>query len=64
MNKKDLSERDVCTKLITPAIQAEGWAPHQFHEEVKLTKGRVLVRGQIATRIQNPQAVRVMPSLI
>ncbi len=57
MNKKDLSERDVCTKLITPAVQAAGWTLHQFREEVKLTKGRVLVHGQIATRIQNPDAV-------
>ena len=29
----------------------------KFREEVKLTKGRVLVRGQIATRIQNPEVL-------
>lgn len=56
MNKKDFSERDICTKFITPAIQAAGWQQHQFREEVKLTKGRVIVRGQIATRIENPDA--------
>ncbi len=56
MNKKDFSERDVCTKIITPAIQAAGWAQHLFREEVKLTKGRVIVRGQIAARIENPAA--------
>ncbi len=56
MNKKDLSERDICTKFITPAVQAAGWQQHQFREEVKLTKGRVIVRGQIATRIENPNA--------
>jgi type I restriction enzyme R subunit len=56
MNKKDLSERDICTKFITPAITAAGWQSHQFREEVKLTKGRVIVRGQIATRIENPDA--------
>lgn len=56
MNKKDLTERDICTKFITPAIQAAGWQPQQFREEVKLTKGRVIVRGQIATRIENPEA--------
>ncbi len=56
MNKKDLSERDICTKFITPAIQAAGWQQNQFREEVKLTKGRVIVRGQIATRIENPEA--------
>ena len=57
MNKKDLSERDICTKFITPAIHAAGWQQQQFREEVKLTKGRVIVRGQIATRIENPAAV-------
>jgi type I restriction enzyme, R subunit len=57
MNKRDLNERDICTKFITPAIQLAGWRQHQFREEVRLTKGRVLVRGQIATRIQNPEAV-------
>ena len=25
MNKKDLSERDICTKFITPAIIKSGW---------------------------------------
>ncbi len=56
MNKKDLTERDICTKFITPAIHAAGWQQQQFREEVKLTKGRVIVRGQIATRIENPEA--------
>jgi type I restriction enzyme R subunit len=56
MNKKDLSERDICTKFITPAIQAAGWKQHQFREEVNLTRGRVIVRGQIATRIKSPEA--------
>ena len=51
IDKKSFSERDVCTKLITPAIQAAGWAPHLFREEVNLTKGRVIVRGKLATRI-------------
>jgi type I restriction enzyme, R subunit len=57
MNKRELSERDICTKLITPSVQAAGWAQHQFREEVKLTKGRVIVRGKIAARIENPAAV-------
>jgi type I restriction enzyme R subunit len=25
MNKKDLSERDICTKFITPAVKQAGW---------------------------------------
>jgi len=25
MNKRDLSERDICTKFITPALSHAGW---------------------------------------
>lgn len=25
MNKKELSERDICTKFITPALRQAGW---------------------------------------
>lgn len=50
-----LSERDICTKFITPAIQQAGWQQHEFREEVKLTDGRVMVRGTLAARIRNPE---------
>lgn len=56
MNKYELSERDICTKFITPAIQEAGWLQHQFREEVGLTDGRVMVRGKLAARIRNPEA--------
>lgn len=56
MDKYQFSERDICTKLITPAIQKAGWQQHQFREEVKLTDGRVMVRGRLASRIRNPEA--------
>jgi len=56
MNKLDLSERDICTKFITPAIQQAGWLQHQFREEVNLTDGRVMVRGKLAARVKNPEA--------
>jgi type I restriction enzyme R subunit len=47
----DLSERDVCTKLITPAVIKAGWDLNtQFREEVTLTDGRVIVRGRLSTR--------------
>lgn len=55
MDKHQLSERDICTKFITPAIQQSGWQQHQFREEVILTDGRVMVRGKMASRIVNPQ---------
>ena len=56
MDKYQLSERDICTKFITPAIQQAGWEQHQFREEVKLTDGCVVVRGKLAARIRNPEA--------
>jgi len=56
MDKKLLSERDICTKFITPAIQQAGWQQHQFREEVNLTDGRVMVRGKLASRVKNPEA--------
>jgi len=55
MDKYQLSERDICTKFITPAIQQAGWQQHQFREEVKLTDGRVMVRGKLAARVRNPK---------
>ncbi|MCZ6679121.1 MAG: type I restriction endonuclease, partial [Candidatus Poribacteria bacterium] len=51
IDKTSLSERDLCTKYITPAITVAGWHPHtQIREEVKLTEGRVIVRGHVAAR--------------
>lgn len=56
MEKLQLSERDICTRFITPAIQQAGWQQHQFREEVNITQGRVMVRGKLAARIKNPEA--------
>jgi len=51
MNKKSLSERDICTKFITPAVKRAGWDEMtQLREEVSFTKGRIIVRGQMVTR--------------
>ena len=51
MPKKSLSERDICTKYITPAIQFAGWDIHtQVREEVSFTAGRIIVRGKLHLR--------------
>ena len=51
MNKKQLSERDICTKFITPALRQAGWDElTQLREEVSFTKGRIIVRGQMVKR--------------
>jgi type I restriction enzyme, R subunit len=51
MNKKDLSERDICSKFIGPAVKRAGWdGMLQIREEVAFTKGRIIVRGKLVTR--------------
>lgn len=47
-NKKSLSERDICTQYISPAlVQAGRDFATQVREEVTLSKGRVIVRGKM-----------------
>src|SRR3984893_7766325 len=46
-----MSERDICTKFITPALKRAGWDElAQIREEVSFTKGRIIVRGKLVTR--------------
>jgi type I site-specific restriction endonuclease len=41
MNKKTLSERDICTKFITSALEKSGWDKQlQILEEVSFTDGK------------------------
>ena len=50
-DKRNLSERDICTKFITPALEQAGWDKmDQIREEVTFTAGRVIVRGKLVTR--------------
>ncbi|MCF7963201.1 MAG: DEAD/DEAH box helicase family protein [Pirellula sp.] len=39
-----------------PAILQAGWQHEHIREEVKLTAGRVIVRGKVAERIKNPES--------
>jgi type I restriction enzyme R subunit len=51
VDKRALSERDICTKFITPALRRAGWDEIlQIREEVGFTKGRIIVRGKLVTR--------------
>lgn len=46
-----MSERDICSKFITPAVTTAGWdLQTQIREEVGFTKGRIIVRGKLVTR--------------
>lgn len=57
MDKKSLSERDICTKFITPAVKKAGWDEMtQIREEVSFTKGRIIVRGKLVSRGKGKRA--------
>jgi len=57
MDKKTLSERDICTKFITPALVQAGWdIQRQVREEFSFTKGRIIVRGKLHSRGQARRA--------
>ncbi len=56
-NKKDLSERDICTKYISPALERAGWDMHkQVREEVSFTDGRIYVKGNLSARGKRKRA--------
>jgi type I restriction enzyme R subunit len=49
MNKKELSEREICTKFITPALVDSGWNMQtQIREGKTFTSGVIHVKGTIA----------------
>ena len=51
MDKRSLSEADICSKFITPAILEAGWnSDSQIREQVYFTKGRIIVRGKLVSR--------------
>jgi type I restriction enzyme R subunit len=51
MDKKSLSESDICDLLISPSIRGAGWDPiTQIRREVTLAPGPVIVRGNVASR--------------
>ena len=51
MDKASLSEADIITKYILPAVDNAGWdAMTQLRQEVKLRDGKVIVRGQMGVR--------------
>jgi type I restriction enzyme R subunit len=62
VNKKTLTETDIRSKFITPAIvQTAGWDIHtQILEERYFTKGRVIVRGKTIRRGEAKKADYVL----
>lgn len=51
INKATLTEADIISKYLLPAIKGAGWDDlTQVRQEVKLRDGKVVVRGQMAAR--------------
>ena len=51
MDKTQLSEADIISKFILPAVDKAGWNfMSQIRQEVKLRDGKVIVRGQVGMR--------------
>jgi len=56
-NKKDLTERDICTKFINPALVRSGWdIGLQVLEEFAFTHGRIYVKGKLTARGEQKRA--------
>lgn len=57
MDKKALSERDICTKYITPALRESGWdIKTHIREEQSFTAGKIFVRGKLVQRGKQKRA--------
>lgn len=56
-SKKELSERDICTQYILPALKKAGWdIEKQVREEVFFTDGRIFVKGNKTARGERKRA--------
>ena len=57
MNKKGLTETDIRSKFINPALETSGWdLRRQIREEVTFTDGRVIVQGSLHSRGKSKRA--------
>ena len=62
INKKELTERDICTKFITPALVEAKWdLMNQIREEVCFIRGRVIVRGQLQDKVKEDAGQTTLP---
>tara|TARA_Y100001968_G_scaffold272040_1_gene264053 strand:+ start:729 stop:3170 length:2442 start_codon:yes stop_codon:yes gene_type:complete len=61
VDKRGLTERDICSKFITPALTRAGWdLQTQIREEKSFTAGRIIVRGRLHARGQRRRADYVL----
>jgi len=50
MNKRALSETEICDRFITPALRQAGWLLERMRREYSFTDGRIIVRGRLVSR--------------
>ncbi|MDR1689121.1 MAG: type I restriction enzyme HsdR N-terminal domain-containing protein [Clostridiales bacterium] len=50
MDKKKLTEQEIRSRFILPAIQAAGWSVTQIREDYAITKGRIIARSGLCKR--------------
>jgi len=50
MNKKQMSETEICTNFITPALEKSNWTKKQIRMNVYFTDGRIIVAGKTIKR--------------
>lgn len=56
-DKRDLSEQDICTQYILPALVRAGWdVRKQVREQVYFTDGRIYVKGNLTHRGKGKKA--------
>ncbi|HTN04743.1 MAG TPA: hypothetical protein VL132_22840 [Planctomycetaceae bacterium] len=61
VDKSSLSETDICTQFITPALQQAGWDfSTQVRQEVNFTAGQILVQGKTVKRGDKKRADYVL----
>lgn len=56
-SKKDLSEQDICSKFVLPALISAKWdLQRQIREQLGFTAGRIIVRGKTVVRGEKKRA--------
>lgn len=50
MNKRALSDTEICDRFITPAMHQAGWLLERMRREYSFTDGRIIVRGRLVSR--------------
>jgi type I restriction enzyme, R subunit len=56
MDKRDLSEAEICDRYISPALAKAGWKIGQIRREFGFTDGQMIVRGRLSTRGERKRA--------